>query len=147
MAFISLLKENIYAVLISVSSFSFQIAGAVILLLWSLRKCDAKIKAQCLHAGDNLWGIFDETGTYTEISKDNLRAAAQNVYKNIVAFIDILIGYICSIFSETTPLPKWIILVFVIVITALILLLENALVWIIAKKRYPKDERVYEGKD
>jgi hypothetical protein len=139
-----ILRENTETVLISVSSFSFQIAGAVILLLWSLRKCDETIKSQCLHSGDILCGNFDETGTYTDISKEELQKAAKYIYKNIVAFANILIGYVCAIFSENAPLPNWIILVLVVALTALILLLENGLVGWIAKKRYPSDERVYE---
>ena len=137
-------KENAGAVLISVTSFSFQIAGAVILLLWSLRKCDTTIKEQCL--SNNLhWGEMDTNGLYTELKKDELRTAAKNVYKNIAAFADILIGYVCAIFTEDTASSKWVILAFVVALTVLILLVENSLVGWIAKKRYPTDERVYES--
>lgn len=144
MTFITALRENACAVLISVSSFSFQISGAVLLLLWSLRKCDSKIKEQCLHAGDSLVGNFDETGTYTNIPKDNIQATAKIVYKNIAAFLDILIGYVCAIFSESIPLSKWSILLLVIIQTIVILLIENVVVGAVAKKRYSADERVYE---
>ncbi|MBQ7953263.1 MAG: hypothetical protein IJ332_00775, partial [Clostridia bacterium] len=45
---------------------------------------------------------FDETGTYTDIPKEDLQAVAKVTYKNIVAFANILIGYTCAIFSVET---------------------------------------------
>lgn len=87
-----LLRANCLPVLITVFSFSFQIAGAVLLLLWSIRKCDAKIKEQCLESAGILSFQFDETGVYIDIPKDDLQAVAKVTYKNIAAFVDILIG-------------------------------------------------------
>ena len=139
-----LLRVNCLSVLINVSSFAFQIAGAVLLLLWSLRKCDAKIKEQCLEQAGILSFQFDETGVYTDLSKEDLQATAKVTYKNIAAFVDILIGYTCAIFSTETPLPRWSIFVLVIVLTAIILWVENVYVSHVARKHYPKDERVYE---
>ncbi len=142
--FFNLLRVNCLPVLINVSSFAFQIAGAVLLLLWSMRKCDAKIKGQCLESAGILSFQFDETGVYTDIPKDDLQAVAKVAYKNIAAFFDILIGYTCAIFSVETPLPRWSIFVLVIVLTAIILWIENIYVGHIARKHYPEDERVYE---
>lgn len=141
---LDLLRVNFISVLINVSSFAFQIAGAVLLLLWSIRKCDAKIKGQCLESAGILSFQFDETEVYTDIPKDDLQAAAKVTYKNIAAFGDILVGYTCAIFSTETPLPRWNIFIFVIVLTVIILLLENICVTCIAQKRYSKDDRVYE---
>jgi len=144
---LDLLRVNYLSVLINVSSFAFQIAGAVLLLLWSIRKCDTKIKEQCLESGDILAFQFDETGVYTDISKDDLQAAAAVTYKNIAAFVNILIGYTCAVFSVETPLPRWSIFILVIALTAIILWLENVCVSCIARKRYPEDERVYEKRE
>lgn len=142
-----LLRANCLPVLITVSSFAFQIAGAVLLLLWSIRKCDAKIKEQCLESADILSFQFDETGVYTDIPKDDLQAVAKVTYKNIAAFVDILIGYTCAVFSVETYLPRWFIFILVVVLTAIILWLESVCVSCIARKRYPEDERVYEKRE
>ena len=138
-----LLRGNCLPVLINTSSFAFQIAGAVLLLLWSIRKRDTKIKEQCLESAGILSFQFDETGVYTDIPKDDLQAVAKVTYKNIAAFVDILIGYACAIFSTETPLPQWSIFVLVIVLTTIILWVETVYVSHVARKRYPKDERVY----
>lgn len=141
---LDLLRTNYLSVIITVSSFAFQIAGAVLLLLWSIRKCDTKIKEQCLESTGFLVSQFDATGLYTDIPKDELQAVAKVTYKNIAAFVDILIGYTCAVFSAETPLPRWSIFVLVIVLTTIILWLENIYVSHVARKRYPEDERVYE---
>ena len=64
-----LLRGNCLPVLINTSSFAFQIAGAVLLLLWSIRKRDTKIKEQCLESAGILSFQFDETGavSYTHL--------------------------------------------------------------------------------
>ena len=139
-----LLRTNYLSVLINVSSFAFQIAGAVLLLLWSIRKIDTKIKEQCLESAGILSFQFDESGIYTDIPKDDLQSVAKITYKNIAAFINILIGYTCAIFSAETPLPRWSIFVLVIVLTAIILWIENIYISHIAKKRYPENERIYD---
>lgn len=131
---LDLLRGNCASVLINISSFAFQIAGAVLLLLWSIRKCDTKIKEQCLESSGILSSRFDETGIYTAIPKDNLQAVAKVTYKNIAAFVDILIGYTCAVFSEETPLPRWSIFALVIVLTVIILWVENIYVGYITRK-------------
>lgn len=139
----NLIKVNFLSVLISVSSFAFQIAGAVLLLLWSIRKCDAKIKEHCLESADILSFQFDESGVYTDISKDDIQEVASVTYKNIAAFVDILIGYTCAIFSIETPLSRWSIFILVIILTSIILWVESICVRFVARKRYPEDERIY----
>ena len=144
---LALLRVNYLSVLINVCSFAFQIAGAVLLLLWSIRKCDTKIKEQYLESAGIPISQFDETGLYTEIPKEYLQAAAKVTYKNIVAFANILIGYTCAVFSVETYLPRWFIFILVVVLTAIILWFENVCVSCIARKRYPEDERVYEKRE
>ena len=140
----NLLRVNWLPLLIYVSSFAFQIAGAVLLLLWSIRKCDAKIKEQCLESAGILSYQFDETGIYTDIPKEDLQTVAKLTYKNIAAFVDILIGYTCAIFSIETHLPRWSVFILVIVLTTIILWVEDICVGHIARKCYSEDERVYE---
>lgn len=125
-------------IIITVASFSFQISGAIILLLWSLRKCDNKVKKMCLE--HNLqWLDFEGNAT---ISREKIQANAKTVYLNICAFIDILLGYGCAIFIENLELNKFYIFLLIIGITSVIIIFEKILVNCIAKIKYPKDQKV-----
>ena len=127
------------SVAVMVASFAFQIAGATILLLWSLKKCDKTIKESCINDGPN-WIEFDDSGkTHTTLSKSLLQQKAKVVYLNIAAFIDIIIGYTCAVFLEDVNLCKWLILLFVIVLTVIIIIVEKLIVSIIARFKYSND--------
>lgn len=128
-------------IFITVSSFSFQISGATILLLWSLKKCDKRIKENCINNGSN-WIEFDDSGkSHTTLSKTSLQHNAKVVYLNIAAFIDIILGYACAVFSEDVNICKGLIFLLVIAFTAIIIALEKLLVNIIAKAKYSSDEQ------
>ena len=127
------------SIIIMVASFSFQISGAVILLLWSLKKCDKTIKQKCIDGGSN-WIEFGDSGkSYTTLSKDELQENARIVYLNIAAFMDIIIGYTCAIFIEDVCLFKWQVLLLVIVSTIIIIALEKLIVNTTAKLKYSRD--------
>ena len=126
--------------IITIASFSFQIAGAILLLLWSLKNTDIKIKAMCLE--HNLtWGSFDNHKT---ISAEKLQSKAKTVYLNILAFVNITIGYSCAIFTPNIDIEKWLIFIFVVLFTLLIIILELLFTNLYVKKRYSKDENVCE---
>ena len=114
------------------------------MLLWSIGKCDDTIKKQCLESAGTLAFEFDETGVYTDIPEVDLQAIAKVTYKNIAAFVDVLIGYTCAIFCVEIQLSRWCIFVLVIILTSIILLVENVCISCIAKKRYSENERVYD---
>ena len=129
--------------IISVASFSFQISGAVLLLIWSLCNQDKKIKSMCLEQHSSmLW--FDLSG-YTVLSKDDVQANAKVVYQNVFAFLNITIGYICAIFVKPIETPALCILGLVALATVVIVILELTLSKVIAKKKYPNDLRVTEN--
>lgn len=146
MTYILLILDDLCDVVIQVLSFAFQISGAVLLLLWSLGKCDTRIKDICLNDGVPSWGAFDEHGTYSVLGKDTLRRTAKTVYRNIFAFADIIIGYALAIFITDTVVPNWVILILVAFSTAVILMLEYIATAIIAAIRYRHDEKVYDKK-
>lgn len=130
---------EICSILVVVASFSFQIAGAVLLLLWSIGKCDQKVKDMCVQNSGVLWENFDRT---TTLSKDNLQSNAKLLYKNICAFLDIIIGYICGVFVADIPVSRWIVFCFVVIMTAVILGAGILLCNIVAKKNYPENQVV-----
>lgn len=55
----------------------------------------------------------------TDIPKADLQAIAKVTYKNIAAFVDILIGYTCAIFCVEIPLSRWCVFVLVIILTCI----------------------------
>ena len=129
---------SIIPIVINACSFSFQISGAIILLLWSLRKCDTRIKKMCLES--NLqWLDFDGN---TIISKKKLQSNAKNVFLNVCAFVNIAIGYGCAIFSQPTEICEWLLFLIVIATTTLIIVIEFIIVTIIAKLKYPTEQKV-----
>ena len=131
--------------LIAILSYSFQIAGALILLLWSIGKCDKKIKQMCIaeHSG-MLVGTFDETGTHFTLEKDSLRKNAKTVYLNIAAFVDLIIGYACAIFAQPINSSPWCVLVYVGAVVVVILLLEYLLILLLVNCIYHRDFEQYE---
>ncbi len=130
---------DISLISIKVASFSFSIAGTVILRPWSIENSDKKIKEQFLHRNEILWGYFGEDGLTTTLKKEDLQENTQVRYRKVFAFIDIIIGYIFAVFSGETPLSNWCILGLIIVSTSVILSGEWVLSKIISKKKYPKD--------
>lgn len=131
--------------LIAILSYSFQIAGALILLLWSIGKCDKKIKQMCIaeHSG-MLVGTFDKTGTHFTLEKDSLRKNAKTVYLNIAAFVDLIIGYACAIFAQPINSSPWCVLVYVGAVVVVILLLEYLLILLLVNCIYHRDFEQYE---
>ena len=123
---------------INVASFAFQISGAILLLLWSLNKCDQKIKKMSLADGLD-FGDFNGNVT---IDCKKLQSNAKTTYLNILAFLDIIIGYACAIFAKDSGLPPFCIFIWVALVTTIIVLFEQFLSAIIAKVKYSKDETV-----
>lgn len=122
-----------------VASFAFQLAGAVILLLWSLWKIDKKIKSMSIESdGIPIIG-FDNT---TVISKNDLQKNAKKVYINIAAFLNLVIGYGAAIFADRATLPNYCVFILVVLTTILIMGIELLLSGFIAKLRYSTDQKV-----
>lgn len=128
------------AIAISVFSYSFQIAGAAILLLWSIGNCDKKIKRMCFEEhGGILMGTIDEKGAHFTIDKASLRKNAKTLYLNIAAFADLVIGYALTILMQAVDLTPQCMLVSVAVVTLLLLLAEYGLAALAARIKYRKD--------
>ena len=132
---------NIFAIL----SYAFQLAGALLLLLWCIGKCDAKVVKGCFSNHPTpLWMEMDEKGGYTTASKEDLQESVKNVYLNIASFADLVIGYALAIFVTDITIPRWLVLIFVAVVVALLLLAEHFVICKIAKKKYTEDRKVYD---
>lgn len=130
---------------VSVLSYAFQVAGALILLLWCIGNLDKKVKQNCVdsHAGI-LWGEFDAGGEYTNLSAADLQASAKNIYLNIVAFGNLVVGYALAIFMTDVAVSPCYILLFVVLAVVAILCIEYFLIAKIAAKKYCEDQKVYD---
>lgn len=134
--------------IIVVLSYSFQLAGALLLLLWCIGNCDAKVVKGCFdNHPDPLWRGFDEKGTFTKVSKSDLQESAKNIYLNIATFADLAIGYTLAIFMTDVPISPWCILLYAAVAVVLILAVEYLCICKIAKKKYNADRKIYEKSD
>lgn len=132
------------ATIIAILSYAFQLAGALILLLWSIRKCDANVIKGCF---DNQTCIYassdDDSGSFTVIPKEDLQQSAQNVYLNIASFVDLSIGYALAIFMTDIYISRWCVLAYVTTAIILILVIECFSIFLIVKKKYSADRKVY----
>lgn len=131
-----------FSVLIAVGSYAFQVSGAVILLLWSLKNCDKKIEQMSLD-NDPTIGYFDKTGTYDIIPKEKLQENAKALYKNVAAFLDLVIGYSLAIFMTDVDTKATKLFLYVVIAVVVILFIENCIIDKKAIKRFSDNKRYY----
>lgn len=124
---------------ITILSFSFQIAGALILLSWTISNLDKKVVLEHLAQHDGLILKKEDNEMKVELKKDKLQAVTVVRYKNFFAAVNISIGYTCAIFAQNTDYSKSCTFLMVVMLTALIILAEFSLAKHIAKKMYPND--------
>ena len=74
-----------------------------------------------------------------KIPKEKLQESAHKIYLNIVAFADLVIGYLFAAFSPTADVQIELVLAKVIVATVILLVLEYYLSFFCAKRIYAKD--------
>ena len=134
------------ATIIAVLSYAFQLAGALLLLLWCIGKCDANVVKGCFdnHASSYVGG-FDEGGPFTMIPEEDLQQSAQNVYRNIATFANLAIGYALTIFMTDICISPWCVLIYVAIVVVLILAVEHFSINLIASKKYSSDRKRYDN--
>lgn len=62
-----------------------------------------------------------------KIEKEKLQKSAHNTYLNMIAFVDLVAGYILAVFSPTSTTEICLLLLAVIVLTCILLLLNTNL--------------------
>lgn len=117
----------------------FQLVGALILLFNTVNGSKKKVIANCF-PGSNV--VTRDDSNNVVISKEQLQLSAIKIYLNIVAFADLLIGYLIAAFSPVTFDKKWITVISVIVCSVILAVAEYCLVKLFAKVMYAKDEIV-----
>ena len=114
----------------------FQLSGALVLLLNCIKgRKDAVIKS-CF-PGSNV--VERDENNYCKIEKEKLQKSAHNIYLNIIAFADLVAGYILAAFSPEADARTFIIFMEVIIFTCVLLVIEYYLSRFCARKIYAKD--------
>ena len=115
---------------------AFQLSGALVLLLNCMKGGKEAVIRDCF-PGTNV--VERDENNNCKIEKEKLQKSAHNIYLNIIAFADLVVGYILAAFSPTADSQTSVILMEVIVLTCALLVLEYYLSRFCARKIYAQD--------
>lgn len=119
-----------------ISMLVFQLSGALLLLLNCIKSGKESVIKNCF-PGSNV--VERDENNNCKIPKEKLQESAHKIYLNIVAFADLVIGYLFAAFSPTADVQIELVLVKVIVATVILLVLEYYFSCFCAKRIYAKD--------
>lgn len=119
-----------------VGMLAFQLSGALILLLNSVNGRKETIIKNCF-PGSNV--VERDKNNNCKIEKEKLQKSAHNTYLNMIAFVDLVVGYILAVFSPTSTTEICLVLRKVILFTCILLGAEYFLSLICAKTKYAND--------
>lgn len=114
----------------------FQLSGALILLLNSVKCSKERIIKNCF-PGSNL--VERDENDNCKIEKEKLQKSAHNTYLNMIAFVDLVVGYVLAVFSPTSTTEICLVLLKVIILTCILLFAEYKLTLFCAKIKYAND--------
>ena len=114
----------------------FQLSGALLLLLNCIKSGKDAVIKNCF-PGSNI--VERDENNNCKIPREKLQESAHKIYLNIVAFVDLVIGYLFAVFSPTADVQIELVLVEVIVATVILLMLEYYISRFCAKRIYAKD--------
>ena len=119
-----------------ISMLVFQLSGALLLLLNCIKSGKDAVIKNCF-PGSNI--VERDENNNCKIPREKLQESAHKIYLNIVAFADLVIGYLFAAFSPTADVQIELVLVEVIVATVILLMLEYYISRFCAKRIYAKD--------
>ena len=117
-------------------SISSQLAGALILLIWSFKKVSRNALKMCF-PGVTVIEVDDKGNGI--IKKEKIRENVKTIFLNVWAFICILLGYLTSIFAQNDMQELWKKLVIVVIVTILLVLVGVAVSTYMSKAWGQKD--------
>lgn len=127
---------DIYKLLVYVLASSFQIAGAIILIM----KYWGNTKQRVINEYYPGTGIASNDGDNNAVLEvTHVRDCVIEIYANRVAFINIAIGYTMSIFGEKGTVKNIYIFLSVIGFSGLLIGIEKMVAKLIARIRYKED--------
>lgn len=98
-----------------ISMLVFQLSGALLLLLNCIKSGKKSVIGNCF-PGSNV--VERDENNNCKIPKEKLQESAHKIYLNIVAFVDLVIGYLFAVFSPTADVQIELVLVKVEVVLA-----------------------------
>lgn len=117
-------------------SISFQLAGAIILLLWCLKGAKKENIIKRYFPGSNVIERDDDNNCV--LHKDKLRMVSREVYINIIAFCDLIIGYGLSFYASQSE-RKLTALMISMAITTVLLAFEYLVTHIVSIMVFKED--------
>lgn len=117
-------------------SIAFQVAGAIILLLWCLKGAKLESIIEKYFPGSNIAKRDDENNCVLE--KEKLRKISKDIYINIFAFINLILGYGLSFYAVSNE-SKTKALILTIFITFIIIGVEYLLSYLISVCRFKEN--------
>lgn len=114
----------------------FQLSGALILLLNSVKCRKERIIKNCF-PGSNV--VERDENNNCKIEKEKLQKSAHDTYLNMIAFINLVFGYILAVFSPTSTTEICLVLLKVVLFTCILLFAEYKLTLFCAKIKYAND--------
>lgn len=117
----------------------FQLAGALILLLNSINGSNEVVIKNCF-SGSNM--VERDDNDICTIPKEKLRNSAHKIYLNIVAFLDLVIGYGIAAFSPSPTTSTLCTFAIVLAGSFTLMVMEYFLSKWGAWAKYPVDELV-----
>ena len=115
---------------------AFQLSGALVLLLNCIKGGKKAVIRNCF-PGTNI--VERDENNKCIIPKEKLQESAHKIYLNILAFADLVIGYLFATFSPSANARIEVVLLEVIIATFIVLLLEYYVSRFCAKRIYAKD--------
>ena len=119
-----------------VGMLSFQLAGALILLLNGLKGTEDAVIKNCF-PGSNI--VERDEHDNCTIPREQLRKSAHKIYLNIVAFGDLVLGYLLAAFSPASSYGILCTVSNIAVVTIILLVAEFYLSRLVANVIYAKD--------
>lgn len=114
----------------------FQLSGALLLLFNSVNCRKERIIKNCF-PGSNV--VERDENNNCIIEKEKLQKSAHNTYLNMIAFVNLVFGYILAAFSPTSRTEICCVLLKVILFTFILLFAEYFLALFCAKIKYAND--------
>ena len=115
---------------------AFQLAGALLLLVNHLNSSQEAIIRKCFPGSNTI--ERNELG-YGSIPKEKLQKSAEEIIANIVAFVDLVVGYGIASLSPSMSLSKMISFFVVVGGSVVIIFLESTAIRYISRKKYSND--------
>lgn len=123
-------------ILLYILSLAFQVAGAVLLIIKYCGKTKQRIIREYF-PGSNIIERDDDDMVHLE--KEKVQECVKRIYDNRISFAYIAIGYVLSIFGESTNRSKAEIMFYMIFSTIALILVEKIISSIFARLLYRAD--------